>query len=582
MNKRILWGLIGLFFASNIATATYFLMQQKEKLQIIPEIKESAVDNVVSPDSYNDFIEVNQAQSAEWFLDKEPLATSEEELKIDWLKIPERFSPADTTENIDACFQDGNDTHFYKTGIVTSGKYKGSHLLVKNSLCFGMGCETSLIKGVYFKDHFIILAKSSPSGWLNNEEVKCFQNGTTIDFYSSLKSIDPPVSLDVPNKNYKLSLSYWSDFPVTQDKLEELKEAFISDNGLVLYTRSADASNSDLVFKSLDGIFYYYSIEPPFSNVEDRLQYNAQLDIKLTNGNNFAADYSWCKVGGCGCNIFLAPINIDQVNKIGMSQDGSSFYELKDINLVFPEQGISDIQKMYDEYFPGYNAGTEDLKEKIPYDQFVKDYPIIYWQDFLGRFWQLKNTKYYFSAVECGKPVIYLYPEKTTDVNVQVFPAGGFTKTEPAYKNGWNVKASPNGDIYNYDDKINYPYLFWEGHALGYNMPTTGFVVEASKVESFLRDKLSKQGLIGREIDEFVEFWAPKMTEAPYYFVTFVPQADFEKLAPLSVSPKPDTVIRVFMDYQPLEKPVRVKEQILRTPVRNGFTVVEWGGALHK
>ncbi|MFA5770940.1 MAG: hypothetical protein WC894_05610, partial [Patescibacteria group bacterium] len=184
-------------------------------------------------------------------------------------------------------------------------------------------------------------------------------------------------------------------------------------------------------------------------------------------------------------------------------------------------------------------------------------------------------------ATECGKPVIYLYPEKTIDVNVSVAPAGGFTKTEPAYKNGWKVQASPNGDIYNYDDKTNYPYLFWEGYALGYNRPTTGFVIKSSETESFLRDKLAKQGLVGREIDEFVEFWAPKMKESPYYFVTFVPQADFEKLAPLTVSPKPDTVIRVFMDYQPLEEPMRVKEQILNAPERIGFTVVEWGGALN-
>ena len=44
------------------------------------------------------------------------------------------------------------------------------------------------------------------------------------------------------------------------------------------------------------------------------------------------------------------------------------------------------------------------------------------------------------------------------------------------------------------------------------------------------------------------------------------------------VEPEPDTVIRVFMAYAALEKPVDVPEPVLHTPERKGFTVVEWGG----
>jgi hypothetical protein len=51
-------------------------------------------------------------------------------------------------------------------------------------------------------------------------------------------------------------------------------------------------------------------------------------------------------------------------------------------------------------------------------------------------------------------------------------------------------------------------------------------------------------------------------------------------LAPLTISPRPDTVIRVFMDYQVLAQPIKVKEQLIKTPARRGFTVVEWGGAI--
>ena len=51
-------------------------------------------------------------------------------------------------------------------------------------------------------------------------------------------------------------------------------------------------------------------------------------------------------------------------------------------------------------------------------------------------------------------------------------------------------------------------------------------------------------------------------------------------LAPLIVSPKPDTSIRVFLDFEGLEKPIALPEQKLSAIPRTGFTVIEWGGLL--
>ena len=84
------------------------------------------------------------------------------------------------------------------------------------------------------------------------------------------------------------------------------------------------------------------------------------------------------------------------------------------------------------------------------------------------------------------------------------------------------------------------------------------------------------------EIADFIEFWLPRMQDDPYYFVTFLPQQDFDLYAPLEVKPKPDTIIRVFMDFNGLDERVEVPEQQLYTPERIGFVVVEWGGALHE
>ena len=50
---------------------------------------------------------------------------------------------------------------------------------------------------------------------------------------------------------------------------------------------------------------------------------------------------------------------------------------------------------------------------------------------------------------------------------------------------------------------------------------------------------------------------------------------------PLNVTPAPETVIRINMEFKALDAPIQVKEQQLpETPIRKGFTLVEWGGTI--
>ena len=186
----------------------------------------------------------------------------------------------------------------------------------------------------------------------------------------------------------------------------------------------------------------------------------------------------------------------------------------------------------------------------------------------------------FLPVAECGKPVIYLYPEQTTKISVNISPKGGFTKTEPEYGNGWNVLATPNGQLTDISTGIIYPYLFWEGRGGIYTTPTRGFVVAEKDVHNFLVEKLTKLGLNQNEQKDFIEFWEPRMTGAPYFFVTFLGNRSMDEIAPLTISPKPDSVIRILMDFTPLQEPISVEGYDIKTPTREGFTVVEWGGVL--
>ena len=177
-----------------------------------------------------------------------------------------------------------------------------------------------------------------------------------------------------------------------------------------------------------------------------------------------------------------------------------------------------------------------------------------------------------------AKPVIYLYPKKTTDISVKVdFTDGNFLCTYPEYNSGWNVTAHPDGKIINKADGLEYSYLFWDGEAnVKYDM-SKGFVVKGADTAAFFREKLAFLGLTPKEYNEFIVYWLPLMQNNPYNYISFQEEI-YTNAAKLTVSPKPDTIIRVFMVYKPIEKEISVTEQVLKPTVRKGFTVVEWGG----
>ena len=175
-----------------------------------------------------------------------------------------------------------------------------------------------------------------------------------------------------------------------------------------------------------------------------------------------------------------------------------------------------------------------------------------------------------------AKPIIYLYPEQQTTVSVQLAYDGELTCTYPAYEDGWTVTAQPDGTLTTADGK-QYSYLFWEGDTdTTYDM-SKGFVVKGTDTAEFLQDKLALLGLTPREYNEFIVYWLPKMQDNPYNLITFQTDA-YTEHAKLDISPQPDSVLRVFMVYQPLEQPIDIEPQALHGTARDGFTVVEWGG----
>lgn len=176
------------------------------------------------------------------------------------------------------------------------------------------------------------------------------------------------------------------------------------------------------------------------------------------------------------------------------------------------------------------------------------------------------------------KPVIYLYPEAVTDVTVTLDYAGALTCTYPAYENGWAVTAYPDGTLVDKDGQ-SYSYLYWEGDGADFADFSEGFCVPGSETAAFLEESLASLGLNRREANEFIIYWLPRMECNAYNLISF--QTDsYTDIARLSVEPAPDTMIRVFMAWKPLEEPMEITPQTLTAPERTGFVLVEWGGGM--
>lgn len=185
---------------------------------------------------------------------------------------------------------------------------------------------------------------------------------------------------------------------------------------------------------------------------------------------------------------------------------------------------------------------------------------------------------FFDSGMTAKKPIIYLYPEEEIRVSVKLGKEENITCSYPEYKDGWNIIAKPDGTLIDIETGRNLYALYWEGiHSEECNI-TEGFVIQGNQTIEFLEEKLEVLGLNEREAEEFIVYWLPVLQENKYNYIRFATLEEINNNMPLELSVKPDTLIRVLMQYKPLDEYIEVKEQELETPVRIGFTVVEWGG----
>ena len=195
----------------------------------------------------------------------------------------------------------------------------------------------------------------------------------------------------------------------------------------------------------------------------------------------------------------------------------------------------------------------------------------------VGFFWFMWPAIKSSINMQWDKPIIYLYPEEDSNISIKVDHPEKFNVTYPKYKDGWNVLAKTDGTLIDKNGRKYYS-LYWEGNMSSNDMKSDGFIVKGKDVSEFLEDKLTILGLNYKEREEFIIYWLPQLENNKYNYIRFKTMDEINDNMKLIIDPKPDTLIRVMMEFKSLDKNINIKPQSLKKVSRSGYTVVEWGG----
>lgn len=324
------------------------------------------------------------------------------------------------------------------------------------------------------------------------------------------------------------------------------------------------------------------------------------------NSWKFYNNYQTIIPGACATALNSSIVNVTDSD---LEQIGSVYnlplYHLKNPNHSLYTLAFNNKMDYFTQDPTAWDGVNKGVK-KPTLAEYINTNPLLFVKDYWGRFVGLGEFDIKLPG-GCGKPVIYLYPQKPTTISVKFQAPMQFTTDIPTYADGWWVTAYPNGSLVNLKPKLTdcqqidfqkkgaeyareacqnniYPYLYWAGNINSVNYPAInqGWVIEKNNLSTFLQTKLTEVGLSDKERNDFISYWLPEMMakNTPYYRVSFLQTTDLNSLFPMTVSPNPDTAFRIFLDYSPLlEKPQNLPQpQILNKLIRSGFTLVEWGG----
>lgn len=172
------------------------------------------------------------------------------------------------------------------------------------------------------------------------------------------------------------------------------------------------------------------------------------------------------------------------------------------------------------------------------------------------------------------KPNIYLYPEREEVIEVTFRYPGQLTTVIPDYSNYWKVSASPEGLL---NDR--YDFLFYEALVQEiFFQKDFGWKLPVDDREGALEEILDLYGFNFQEKTDFIEFWIEKLDQDTEYLVYPQETVIIDRVMPLETTPETTRSYRIWFYFIPADDTEIIEPESVEVIVREGFTLVEWGG----
>lgn len=512
------------------------------------------------------------------------------------------------------------------------------NVLDKSKIVSTKTFETEQPKEIDLNQSFSLYLEQFPTNSVQTNKIdkngnKIYETPLVTNYSSYQKLTSPFNNLSIYFKPYETNTTNLNQLTQLEKDKVQLRQKYllgktevivVDSVGLpIAYSLTTPSSIKNYNDKSTQYEIAYKSYQDQLKQLQNKqiTQYPRSPDYvylpnmgftssKISNQKSlhFYSDYETAIPGACATTLNS---NVMNVNDNELEQIGSVYnlplYRLKDINHSLYTLAFKNKMDHYDQDSTFWDQVNKGVK-KPTIGEYASSNPLLFVKDYWNRWVALGEFDIKLPG-GCGKPVVYLYPdpEQPTSVSVKFQVPVQFTTDIPKYADFWQVMAYPNGSLVNLKPELTncsqidsskkgseyaqeacqkntYPYLYWAGNINSKDYPTInkGWVVDRNNLGTFLQTKLTEVGLNNKERNDFMSYWLPDMIakNTQYYRISFLQTNDLNSLFPMTVSPSPDTTFRIFLDYSALtEKPQNLPlPQTLNKLIRNGFTLVEWGG----
>jgi len=505
-------------------------------------------------------------------------------------------------------------TDYYKIGEVSGGQYDKSAILLVICQPY-MSYDRGVFRFIKQEEQYILIDKYSDKIVLEDFAI----SNVTLETPEILRELfaryfDIPAEIAVNNSELVLEAIYIPPFfeeknlisvDLTGTEFVDLDGRLFVENNIESKWNDEDErffKSNGFFLKMPDNTTQAYSLKIPFYQEEE----TSIPQIIWNDSTENKGNYLYSEGTGCGyrkgafANVVKNSVQMSSYAKKDVIASGfpdqlESLIEIpfsdsdlevagyaldgKEPIYTFKDKNHPVLKGFYEKNFSIYFSDVNEGEDWLSYEDYLQEHPFFFWDDPFGRRIMFISYAVYMPPACGAKPVIYFYPEKEQKINVQLQTSRKLFVSYPEYKDGWNVLADTESNLFDLHSKESVPYLFWED-LLTYSVPSQGFIVKKENIAGFLEEKLAFIGLNQKEINDFKEFWIPKMQGNPFYFITFLQTEEMNKIAPLQIDPKPDNLIRVFMHFEGLQETKKIEELLLLSNTRDGFTAVEWGGRL--